>query len=127
MHEQDNERVNRRKTLECTRVSKNSRRNKKGGDMGKVKQAIQGGEMGKVKQAIQEVEEKVVSLVKHGLSLKGIKLILGFEKHNPYMTNIDVVEKTFRKAVWERDNDEPYPSEDEIYKRYVYPLDKGEV
>ena len=83
--------------------------------------------MGKVKQAIQEVEEKVVSLVKDGLSLSGIKLILGYEKHNPYMTNKDVIEKVFRKVVWERDNDEPYPSEDEIYKRYVYPLDKGEV
>ena len=115
MHEQDNERVNRRKTLECTRVSKNIRSNKKGGKMGKVKQAI------------QEVEEKIVSLVKDGLSLSGIKLILGYEKHNPYMTNKDVIEKTFRKVVWERDNDEPYPSEDEIYKRYVYPLDKGEV
>jgi hypothetical protein len=38
-----------------------------------------------------------------------------------------LVKNCFNKAVWERDNDEPYPTEDEIYKRYVYPLDKGEV
>ena len=83
--------------------------------------------MGKVKQAIQEVEEEVVSLVKDGLSLSGIKLMLGYEKHNPYMTNKELVTKAYNKAVWERDNDEPYPTEDEIYKRYVYPLSSEEL
>ena len=64
--------------------------------------------MGKVKEALQEVEEKVVSLVKDGLSLRGIKLTLGYEKHNPYMTNKEVVTKAYNKAVWERDNEEEY-------------------
>ena len=58
--------------------------------------------MGKVKQAIQEVEEEVVSLVKDGLSLSGIKLILGYEKYNPYMTNKDL-----EGVKWEKSN-KPY-------------------
>ena len=63
--------------------------------------------MGKVKQAIQEVEEEVVSLVKEGHSLFEIKLILE-DRQEPYMTNTEVVERAFNKAVWERDNEEEY-------------------
>ena len=84
--------------------------------------------MGKVKQAIQEVEEEVVSLVKTGTSLRDIYACLGgVSANNPYLLDKELIKKYYNKAVWERDNDEPYPTEDEIYKRYVYPLDKGEV
>jgi len=84
--------------------------------------------MGKVKQAIQEVEEEVVSLVKTGTSLRDIYICLGgVSANNPYLLDKELIKKYYKKAVWERDNDEPYPTEDEIYKRYVYPLDKGEV
>ena len=88
--------------------------------------------MGKVKQAIHEVEEEVVSLVSDKLNLQEVKEWLRMRtntipKDNPYMSDEKLIEKCFNKAVWERDNDEPYPTEDEIYKRYVYPLDKGEV
>jgi len=84
--------------------------------------------MGKVKQAIQEVEEEVVSLVMDNLFLEPIQIVLPkILKDNPYASDGELIEKYYNKAVWERDNDEPYPTEDEIYKRYVYPLDKGEV
>ena len=86
--------------------------------------------MGKVKQAIQEVEEEVVSLVSKGKNLVEIKFTLshGFKRFdNPYMLNEKLVEQSFNKAVWERDNEEPYPTEDEIYKRYVYPLSSEEI
>ena len=68
--------------------------------------------MGKVKQALQEVEEEVVSLVSKGKSLFEIKLTLsnGFKRFdNPYMLNEKLVEQSFNKAVWERDNEEEYP------------------
>ena len=84
--------------------------------------------MGKVKQALQEVEEEVVSLVKTNTSLKDIYVCLGgVSGNNPYLLDKELIKKLFNKAVRERDNEEPYPTEDEIYKRYVYPLDKGEV
>ena len=85
--------------------------------------------MGKVKQAIQEVEEEVVSLVSDiPRSLVYVqKRLPELLKDNPYANDKELVKNCFNKAVWERDNDEPYPTEDEIYKRYVYPLDKGEV
>ena len=84
--------------------------------------------MGKIKQAIQEVEEEVVSLVMDNLFLEPIQIVLPkILKDNPYASDGELIEKYYNKAVWERDNDEPYPTEDEIYKRYVYPLDKGEV
>ena len=86
--------------------------------------------MGKVKQAIHEVEEEVLSLVSKGKNLVEIKFTLGngFKRFdNPYMLNEKLVEQSFNKAVWERDNKEPYPTEDEIYKRYVYPLSSEEI
>ena len=84
--------------------------------------------MGKVKQALQEVEEEVVSLVSKGNALRAVQLTLDKKsKDNPYMADTLLIEKLFNKATWERYNEEPYPTEDEIYKRYVYPLDKGEV
>ena len=97
-YEQDNERVNRRKTLECARVSKNIRGNKKGG------------EMGKVKQAIQEVEEEVVSLVSDiPRSLVYVqKRLPELLKDNPYANDKELVKNCFNKAVWERDNEEEY-------------------
>ena len=67
--------------------------------------------MGKVKQAIQEVEEEVVSLVSKGKSLFEIKLTLsnGFKRFdNPYMLDEKLVEQSFKKAIWERDNEEEY-------------------
>jgi len=67
--------------------------------------------MGKVKQAIQEVEEEVVSLVSKGKSLFEIKLTLsnGFKRFdNPYMLDEKLVEQSFNKAIWERDNEEEY-------------------
>ena len=67
--------------------------------------------MGKVKQALQEVEEEVVSLVSKGKSLFEIKLTLsnGFKRFdNPYMLDEKLVEQSFNKAIWERDNEEEY-------------------
>ena len=65
--------------------------------------------MGKVKQAIQEVEEEVISLVKDGFNLRDIKLSLGYwADENPYMLNEKLIEQSFNKAVWERDNAEEY-------------------
>ena len=85
--------------------------------------------MGKVKQAIQEVEEEVVSLVSDiPRSLEYVqKQLPKLLKDNPYANNKELVKKAFNKAVWERDNEEPYPTEDEIYKRYVYPLSSEEI
>ena len=88
--------------------------------------------MGKVKQAIQEVEEEVVFLVSDKLNLQEVKEWLRMRtntipKDNPYMSDEKLIEKCFNKAVWERDNEEPYPTEDEIYKRYVYPLSSEEI
>ena len=88
--------------------------------------------MGKVKQAIQEVEETIVSLVEKKLDLSQINSLINSvkfltNKDNPYFFNKEVVKKAFNKAVWERDNEEPYPTEDEIYKRYVYPLSDEEL
>ena len=85
--------------------------------------------MGKVKQAIQEVKEEVVSLVMDiPRRLEVVQKLLPERlKNNPYANDKELVKNCFNKAVWERDNEEEYPTEDEIYKRYVYPLDKGEV
>ena len=88
--------------------------------------------MGKVKQAIQEVEEEVVSLVRDKLNLKEVKAWLRMRtdtipNDNPYMSDEKLIEQSFNKAVCERDNEEPYPTEDEIYKRYVYPLSSEEI
>ena len=85
--------------------------------------------MGKVKQAIQEVEEEVVSLVSDiPRSLVYVqKRLPELLKDNPYANDKELVKKAFNKAVWERDNEEPYPTEDEIYKRYVYPLSSEEI
>ena len=85
--------------------------------------------MGKVKQAIHEVEEEVVSLVSDiPRSLVYVqKRLPKLLKDNPYANDKELVKKAFNKAVWERDNDEPYPTEDEIYKRYVYPLSSEEI
>ena len=65
--------------------------------------------MGKVKQAIQEVEEEVVSLVKTGTSLKDIYICLGgVSANNPYLLDKELIKKYYKKAVWERDNEEEY-------------------
>ena len=85
--------------------------------------------MGKVKQAIHEVEEEVVSLVMDIPRRLDViqKLLPKRLKDNPYANDKELVKKAFNKAVWERDNEEPYPTEDEIYKRYVYPLSSEEI
>ena len=66
--------------------------------------------MGKVKQAIQEVEEEVVSLVKTGTSLRDIYACLGGVKcKQSILTYIkELIKKYYKKAVWERDNEEEY-------------------
>ena len=84
--------------MECTRVSKICTYNKGGHT-----------KIGKVKQAIQEVEEEVISLVKDGFNLRDIKLSLGYwADENPYMLNEKLIEQSFNKAIWERDNEEEY-------------------
>ena len=65
--------------------------------------------MGKVKQALQEVEEEVVSLVKTGTSLRDIYACLGgVSANNPYLLDKELIKKYYKKAVWERDNEEEY-------------------
>jgi len=74
--------------------------------------------MGKVKQAIQEVEEEVLSLVKdipqryvekNSINLKAIQEVLPERlKDNPYANDKELIKKYYKKAVWERDNEEEY-------------------
>ena len=74
--------------------------------------------MGKVKQAIQEVEEEVVSLVgdipqryigKDVINLKAIQEVLPERlTDNPYANDKELIKKYYKKAVWERDNEEEY-------------------
>ena len=74
--------------------------------------------MGKVKQAIQEVEEEVVSLVgdipqryigKDVINLKAIQEVLPERlTDNPYANDKELIKKYYKKAIWERDNEEEY-------------------
>ena len=66
--------------------------------------------MGKVKQAIQEVEEQVISLVMDiPRRLEVVQKLLPERlKDNPYANDKELIKKYYKKAVWERDNEEEY-------------------